>query len=84
MCLVCIEWNKGKLTKEEALRNLRELRQVGIELDETPGAEKARFTDEQKRHIWEAEQKVKLDDHKRWLEERDRKLAGGFDESDQA
>lgn len=72
MCLVCTEWNKGKLTKDEALRNLKELR-----LDDD-------LSDPEKRHLWEVEQKVKLDDHKRWLEERDRKLAGGFDESDQA
>jgi hypothetical protein len=83
MCLVCIEWNKGKLTKEEALQILREMRKIYITLDETPGTEANRFTDEEKRHIWDTEQKVKLDDHKRWLEERDRKLAEGFDESDQ-
>lgn len=25
MCLICIEWEKGKLTLEEALRNYREI-----------------------------------------------------------
>lgn len=25
MCLICVEWEKGKLTLDEALRNYREL-----------------------------------------------------------
>lgn len=57
MCLCCIEWQKGKLTKDEALRNLKELRL----LDD--------LSDGQKRHLWEVEQSVKLDDHARWLKE---------------
>ena len=29
MCTVCIEWEKGKLTNEEALRNLAETMKPG-------------------------------------------------------
>lgn len=56
MCIICTEWQKGKLTFTEALSNLKELT-----LDDT-------LTDENKKHLWEIEQKIKLDDfEKKWV-----------------
>jgi len=52
MCLVCLEWQKGRLTFNEALFNLRELKFND------------KLTDSEKIHLWEIEQKIKLDNFK--------------------
>jgi len=34
MCLVCLEWEKGKLDVKDALRNLGEMIQTGLEKED--------------------------------------------------
>ena len=47
MCLVCIEWQKGNLTNDEALRNIGEM--VGTTNQKS----------EERRHYFELAEKIK-------------------------
>jgi hypothetical protein len=52
MCLVCTDWQKGKLSAQEAIRNLTEMVNTSDK-------------DEDKRHYSETISKVKIAEHDR-------------------
>lgn len=59
MCIVCIEYNKGKLTYKEAFRNIREVSENANE--------------EELRHFSEVIDKIVNDEVKRQIEENEKR-----------